>query len=66
MKTTVKNAFEIIQDEHKRLHKALNALIDDVLCLCGEGPDVIAPGAIHKALIRSAKKARQDVGEREE
>ena len=38
-------------------------LIDAVICLCGEGPDVMRPQEIYRELIEAAKKAKGAIGE---
>lgn len=52
----------IIEEKNRelmRLHKVLDTLVNDVLCLCSEGPDVMRSGEIYAELIRDASKARQ-------
>lgn len=49
--------------ELMRLRNAFDTLINDVLCLCSEGPDVMRSGDIYAELIKEANKARQAVEE---
>lgn len=48
-----------LEAENQRLREALDTLINDVTCLCSEGPDVMRPRDIYDALIKDAWKARQ-------
>jgi predicted nuclease with TOPRIM domain len=48
-----------VKQENQQLRKVLDQLINDVLCMCSEGPDVMRSGDIYKTLIEAAKNARQ-------
>ena len=48
-----------VKQENQQLRKVLDQLINDVLCMCSEGPDIMRPLDIYNALQADAKKARK-------
>lgn len=48
-----------LKAQNQQIRKVLHGLVNDVLCLCSEGPDIMRAGDIYAELIKEANKARQ-------